>query len=82
MTPQEAYEKRYAPEKFAEAPQEIKDAWLAAWTISWAIAEQMEREACARVCESLSCEWEHQPNILQAEQATMRECAAAIRNRA
>jgi len=40
-----------------------------------------EREACARVCESIPFEWEHQPNIWQAEQATMRECAAAIRNR-
>lgn len=53
-----------------------------AMRIGYEIGRKFEREACARICESLSCEWEHQPNILQAEQATMRECAAAIRNRA
>ena len=40
-----------------------------------------EREACAKVCESMSLEWEDQANIAQAEWATMRDCAAAIRAR-
>jgi hypothetical protein len=40
-----------------------------------------EREACAKVCESLSLEWEDQPNIAQAELATMMDCALAIRAR-
>jgi hypothetical protein len=40
-----------------------------------------EREACARVCESLSLEWEDQPDIAQAELATMMDCALAVRAR-
>jgi len=40
-----------------------------------------EREACAKVCESLSLEWDDQPNIAQAELATMMDCALAIRAR-
>jgi hypothetical protein len=40
-----------------------------------------EREACARVCESLSLEWEEQPDIAQVELATMLDCALAIRAR-
>jgi len=40
-----------------------------------------EREACAKVCESLSLEWEDQPEIAQAELATMMDCAQAIRAR-
>ena len=40
-----------------------------------------EREACAKVCESLSLEWEDQPNIAQAELATKMDCAQAIRAR-
>jgi hypothetical protein len=40
-----------------------------------------EREACAKVCESLPLEWEDQPNIAQAELATMMDCALAIRAR-
>lgn len=56
MTPQQAYEKRYAhidngQHTWEAAPQHVKDMWLAAWTIAWAIAESTEREACAKVCE-------------------------------
>ena len=40
-----------------------------------------EREACARVCESMTLEWEDQPSIAQAELATMMDCALAIRAR-
>jgi hypothetical protein len=42
---------------------------------------QHEREACARVCESLSLEWADQAEIAQAELATMLDCAQAIRAR-
>ena len=40
-----------------------------------------EREACAKVCENMSLEWQNQPNIAQAELATMMDCALAIRAR-
>ena len=40
-----------------------------------------EREACAKVCENMTLEWEDQPNIAQAELATMMDCALAIRAR-
>ncbi len=40
-----------------------------------------EREACAKVCETLPLHWVDQPNIAQAEQATMLDCAFAIRAR-
>jgi hypothetical protein len=46
-----------------------------------ALVAAEEREACAKVCESLSLEWEDQPNIAQAELATMMDCALAIRAR-
>ena len=42
---------------------------------------KIEREACAKLCESLSLEWEDQPNIAQVELATMMDCALAIRAR-
>jgi hypothetical protein len=44
-------------------------------------AIKREREACAKVCESLSLEWEEQPDIAQVELATMLDCALAIRSR-
>lgn len=55
MTPQQAYEKRYAhidngQHTWEAAPPHVKDMWLAAWTIAWAIAESTERYACAKVC--------------------------------
>lgn len=40
-----------------------------------------EREACAKVCENMTLEWEDQPSIAQAELATMMDCALAIRSR-
>ena len=40
-----------------------------------------EREACAQVCENMSLEWQNQPNIAQAELATIMDCALAIRTR-
>ena len=52
MTPQEAYEKRYAAidngqHTWDAAPPHVKEMWLAAWTM----AESGEREACAQICE-------------------------------
>lgn len=40
-----------------------------------------EREACAKMCENMTLEWEDQPSIAQAELATMMDCALAIRSR-
>lgn len=40
-----------------------------------------EREVCAKVCESMTLEWEDQPSIAQAELATMMDCALSIRAR-
>jgi hypothetical protein len=80
MTPQEAYEKRYAAidngqHTWEAAPDHVKDLWLAAWTIAWVIAESTEREACAVVCESL-------PRKFRSEfHSVAEECAGAIRAR-
>ena len=67
MTPQQAYEKRYAhvdggSHTWEAAAPHVKDLWMAAWTIAWAIAEETERDACARACEQhgstlTSCVW-------------------------
>ncbi len=62
-----------------EVPEQYKYAQLWLKRIDEAI--QAEREACAKVCESLSLEWEDQPNIAQAEVATKMDCAQAIRAR-
>jgi len=40
-----------------------------------------EREACAKVCEDMTLEWEDQPHIARVELATMMDCALAIRVR-
>ena len=48
--------------------------------LDWQVREQ-EREACAKVCENMSLEWQNQPNIAQAELATIMDCALAIRAR-
>ena len=58
MTPQEAYEKRYAhidhgQHTWDAAPAHVKKMWLAAWTIAWALAESDEREACATLVETI-----------------------------
>jgi hypothetical protein len=41
----------------------------------------IEREACARLCETMDLEWKDQPAIAQAELATLKDCALAIRSR-
>ena len=46
-----------------------------------ALVAAAEREACAKVCENMSLEWQDQPNIAQAELATIMDCALAIRAR-
>ena len=46
-----------------------------------ALVASAEREACAKVCESLPLEWPDQPTFAQTERATMMDCAAAIRLR-
>ena len=56
MTPQEAYKKRYAAinngqHTWDAAPPHVKEMWLAAWTMAWAMAESGEREACAQICD-------------------------------
>lgn len=55
MTPESAYEKRYAAvdngaHTWDSAPRHMKDMWLAAWTISAAVNREDEREACANLC--------------------------------
>lgn len=72
MTPIEAFNKRYAPETFAEAPACCRDAWMAAWTIAWAQAEAR----CVDIIEThhipvgnsaageMACEWTY--DALQA----------------
>jgi hypothetical protein len=49
MTPELAYEKRYADvdngaHTWAVAPQHVKDMWLAAWTISDSVNREDERQ--------------------------------------
>jgi hypothetical protein len=44
-----------------------------------ALVAAAEREACARLCENISLEWEDQPEIAQVELATLMDCALAIR---
>lgn len=56
MTPQKAYEKRYTgvdggQHTWDAAPPHVKDLWLAAWTIAWAMGEQQGREDCAKLLE-------------------------------
>lgn len=46
-----------------------------------ALVAETEREACAKMCENMTLEWEDQPSIAQAELATMMDCALAIRSR-
>ena len=46
-----------------------------------ALVRADEREACAKLVDSLPLEWGDQPNIAQAELATMMDCALAIRAR-
>lgn len=48
---------------------------------SFKAGQVFEREACAKLCESMTLEWKDQPDIAQAELATMMDCALAIRSR-
>jgi hypothetical protein len=62
MTPQEAYEKRYAAidngqHTWDAAPEHVKEMWLAAWNMAWAMAESGEREACATLVETILDEY-------------------------
>ena len=45
------------------------------------LVAETEREACAKMCENMTLEWEDQPSIAQAELATMMDCALALRSR-
>lgn len=51
------------------------------WEIECKSQVEIEREACAKVCENMTLEWKDQPNIAQAELATLMDCALAIRAR-
>jgi hypothetical protein len=44
-------------------------------------ATASEREACAKVCEDMTLEWEDQPFFAKVKIATMMDCALAIRAR-
>lgn len=55
ITPQQAYEKRYAAidngqHTWEAAPDHVKDLWLAAWTIAWVQAEAAELLAALEAC--------------------------------
>lgn len=55
ITPQSAYEKRYAgvdngAHTWGKAPPHVQEMWMAAWTIAWAMATQMERNECEALC--------------------------------
>ena len=59
ITPQQAYEKRYAAidngqHTWEAAPDHVKDLWLAAWTIAWVQAEAAERESCDKLCDEIA----------------------------
>ncbi len=69
-------------ERFAALVAAARDKeWIGRCNVEVYDAITLEREACAKVCESLPLEWEDQPNIAQAELATMMDCALAIRAR-
>jgi hypothetical protein len=59
----------------------LPEPWIPFFVAFAKLVAAKEREACAKVCESLSLEWEEQPDIAQAELATMLDCALAIRAR-
>lgn len=57
MTPQQAYDKRYAHMStpgtsftWEHAPKHVQEMWIAAWTIAAAVNRQDERNACAKLC--------------------------------
>jgi hypothetical protein len=78
MTPQQAYEKRYAAidggrHTWDVAPPHVKDLWLDAW----GMAESAEREACATVCTEQAGEYGTDADGWYAALG----CAEAIRER-
>ncbi len=82
MTPELAYEKRYAAvdngaHTWDAAPQHVKDMWLAAWTIAAAVNREDEREACAKLCD----EWARICDSGRRHGAKVgaQECAKLIR---
>ncbi len=77
MTPQEAWEKRYAPRKWADAAQGLQNIWLGAWTIASAMHIEAERERCAKLCD----EWARICDIGSRHGAKVgaQECAKLIR---
>ena len=82
ITPQQAYEKRYAAidngqHTWEAAPDHVKDLWLAAWTIAWVQAEAAEREACAKICDARAEKMEHEAN--DAALSGEREEISALR---
>ena len=62
-------------------PEEDEENWKRFFVNFAALVAAAEREACARVCENMTLEWEDQPAIAQAELATLKDCALAIRSR-
>ena len=85
MTPEEAYEKRYAhidngQHTWDAAPAHVKEMWLAAW----AMAESGERAACAAMCDPGDMEveeWERLSDYRQGLSDGAGFCAEAIRAR-
>lgn len=84
ITPQTAYEKRYAgidngAHTWEAAPQHVKEMWLAAWTISGAINRHSERLECAELCR----EWARICDSGKRHGAKIgaQECAALIDRR-
>jgi len=83
MTPQQAYEKRFAAvdngiHTWDAAPQHVKDMWLAAWTISSAVCIADERNRCAKLCD----DWARICDSGKRHGAKVgaQECARLIRN--
>ena len=73
MTPQQAYEKRYAhidggQHTWDAAPPHVKEMWLAAWTIAWAMGEEAEREAWAEICDGLARRYGDGPELEHFQQ--------------
>jgi hypothetical protein len=61
----------------ASPPKAFVECWADELERLVELARADEREACAKVCESLPTVG----NLRQLERATMKDCAIAIRNR-
>ena len=51
------------------------------WQQAYEAGVKAEREACAKLCETMSLEWGDQKEFATVELATIMDCALAIRNR-